>query len=825
MVSTPTAHEHKGEPRQASTRRAETVVAVRALWRAVRHDSVTMATRARRVFAPDRVNRSAHPRPQGRRSVSWRIIKSVALFTVLGALVFCASMLWVLRDLPRDGVPPLRERAILLEAADGKPLGRVGPLKISNARREDFPQHLVAAVLSIEDRRFYQHWGVDLLGIARAMRRNYAAGGIVAGGSTITQQLIKLRIVGTERSWSRKLREAFAALWLEMRLGKEEILTRYLNSVYMGAGAQGISAAAELYFNKRPRDLTLPEAAMLAGLIKAPSRFNPLQNLPGAQARAATVLRAMADSGQIDEPTARAAIAHPAVVNTPAIASESSTWFSDWVAGEAQDVTGAFEGTLRVRTTLLPALQVAAEQAVADGLHDSANRNVSQAALVAMRPDGAVVAMVGGRNYKESQFNRAVQARRQPGSAFKLFVYMAALQSGLDLRSTIDASPVNIGGWEPQNYGGGSYGTVTLADAFAHSINTAAVRLAMNVDLDKVIAAARDLGIEGELPKVASLALGAAEVSLLNLTAAYAGVLAGRAPIRPWGVGSFASEEKPRLVSIGAPSSAQKPLGEIKDKLIELLRLPVERGTARSAAVDGFVAGKTGTTQDHRDAWYIGFTEKLVVGVWVGNDDRSPMHGVTGGAVPARIWKSFIEKSGQHLPQSEPVARAPTPEAAPAAPETAAEGACDYRACSAKYQSFNAIDCTYQPFGGGARQRCEEGTPSAGPPARVANTSAPGRPQCDVAACAASYSSFRAADCTYQPYDGGARRLCQKAGRATQATEVPRMGDEGAGKHLRPEGQDHPEGAAEYGRPEGAPQYDRSPGSGYRSLVERFLRP
>ena len=296
------------------------------------------------------------------------------------------------------------------------------------------------------------------MGIVRAARRNYSSGRIVEGGSTITQQLVKLKLVGNDRTFARKLREAFAAMWLEMRLGKDEILTRYLNGVYMGAGAQGIPAAAELYFNKRPSELTLSEAALLAGMIKAPSRYNPLHNLPAAQARAAVVLHAMADDGQIDKPTAEAAIAQPAILHPPAIDTEAGTWFSDWVAQEAQDVTGTFPGTLRVRTTLDPRIQAAAEQVVGDALRDAAPRHVSQAALVAMRANGSVVAMVGGRSYKASQFNRAVQAQRQPGSAFKLFVYMAALRSGLQPGDPIDASPISIGAWEPKNFGGRTYG-------------------------------------------------------------------------------------------------------------------------------------------------------------------------------------------------------------------------------------------------------------------------------------------------------------------------------------------------------------------------------
>ena len=686
----------------------------------------------------------------------------------MGLLALCGTMLWVLRDLsPNSAIA--NEKAILLEAADGKSLGHVGPLKTSNATRAEFPAHLVGAVLSIEDRRFYNHWGVDLIGIARATARNYATGKILEGGSTITQQLAKLRLVGNERTFARKLREAFAAVWLETRFDKDAILTSYLNSVYMGAGAQGMPAAAELYFNKRPSQLTLSEAALLAGMVKAPSRFNPLRNLGEARARAAYVLRAMVENKQIDKTAAEAALARPAVLHPPAIAAQTASWFSDWVAQEARDVTGNFAGRLRVRTTLHPQMQDIAEQVVNGALDENARFKVSQAALVAMRPDGAVLAMVGGRNYKQSQFNRAVQAQRQPGSAFKTFVYLAALRKGWTASDEVDASPIEINDWQPKNFDDREFGSVTFGEAFARSINTAAVRLAVDVGLDQVIDAARDLGIDAPLPKVPSLALGSADVTLLNLTAAYAGILAGRVPIHPWGVASFASEDSPRLVSIGAPNGRQKPLGAVRDPLIQLLRRPVEEGTARAAARDGLAAGKTGTTQDHRDAWFIGFTENLVVGVWVGNDDRSPMDGITGGSIPATIWKSFITWAAPYAfaPQtanaSEGIGASSDPANAVVPNDTAR---CDYRACSAKYQSFTAADCSYQPYGGGARQRCvnDEHVAAAieaptSRPTTMKNRSA----DCDVSACSATFASFRASDCSYQPHDGGPRKNCEKS--------------------------------------------------------------
>lgn len=442
-------------------------------------------------------------------------------------------------------------------------------------------------------------------------------------------------------------------------------------------------------------------------------------------------------------------------------------------------------------------MQGLAEEVVAEALAGAADKNTSQAALVAMRPDGAVVAMVGGRGYKTSQFNRAAQAQRQPGSAFKLFVYLAALRSGLRPEDVIDASPLTVNGWEPENYGGGHYGGMTMADAFARSVNTAAVRLAMNVGLDEVIGAARDLGISLPLPKVPSLALGASDISLLKLTAAYASVLAGRAPVQPWGVASFASPDRPRLVSIGAPQGNLKPLGEIRGPLIELLKQPVERGSARAAATGSFAAGKTGTTQDHRDAWFVGFNNELVVGIWVGNDDRTPMDAVTGGSLPAVMWRSFMTRA---VPQSgDPP---PAPQTAvldvPALPQVAqavaaTTGSCDYRGCSAKYQSFDASDCTYQPYGGGQRQRCEKPAPEAqqanlaergvtpSPAGELPSVKAASVPsstaKCNVDMCSAAYSSFRPSDCTYQPLDGGPRAVCDKgaAGAAQRASPSSRQ--------------------------------------------------
>ena len=677
--------------------------------------------------------------PELPRALAWdrgrtvRRVLVVLVFVVIGATVAVGgTLIWALHNVPLLAAPPEPQAfPIVFEAADGKPFARKGPVRAPDAKREDYPAVLVNAVTSIEDRRFLHHWGIDPFAIVRAARSNFSAGGIVQGGSTITQQLVKVLLHDDERTFSRKLREAIVALWLERQLSKDEILTRYLNSVYLGGGAVGMPTAARMLFNKKVADLSLPEAAMLAGLIKAPSQLSPLKNPDGAQARAAVVLDAMVDAGAVDKPAAENAKLHPAALKLDTAPSATGSWFGDWVFQQATELTGSFTGPMRVRTTLDPGLQALAEAAVRDGLAGPGKAaGASQAALVAMRPDGAVVAMVGGADYGQSVFNRAFQARRQPGSAFKLFVYLAALRHGFTPNDVIDDTPLDVAGWQPQNFDGRFHGRVTLADAFAHSINVASARLAMTVGIDQVIVAAHDLGIAVPLGNNPSLALGTSEVTLLDLTAAYAAVSANAMPVRPWGITGFGAEEQTQLFPAGAPAQPKRSLGPYRQPLIELLQQVVSRGTGRAAQLNGFAAGKTGTSQNHRDAWFIGFNDQLVVGVWVGNDDDTPMDAVTGGSLPALIWKDFQTKAGSAAVAG--AAPAATPDEAPAvdqtqtssigsdalgefspAPPGVAAGRCDPFACAQKYRSFRLSDCTYQPYDGGPRRVCDK-SPATG---------------------------------------------------------------------------------------------------------------
>jgi len=663
---------------------------------------------------------------------AWRSWLRYGLATVLVVVIvgLAGSVAWFLATIRFPTLDEITSpRVIVLTSADGHALRHAGELRLAPVAAKDMPPGLVDAVLSIEDRRFYQRGAVDFLSMLRALRQNLDAGKIVAGGSTITQQLVKTNFLGRQRTYQRKIREAAIAIWLERHLTKDQILTSYLNSVYLGSGATGFPAAAKLYFNKSVADLSLPEAAMLAGMINAPEQNDPLHDLDAARKRAAIVLDAMVANGKLTEDQALVAKLHPASPNPANITPASNGWFGDWVYEKALSATPARAGTIQIRTTLDPQLQQKAVEIVKSTLaHYGAEKHASEAALVAMRPDGAVLAMVGGRNYANSSYNRAVQAKRQPGSAFKLFDYYAALRQGYTPENAILDAPVDIHGWQPGNYGHRHHGVVTLAEAFAESLNDATVRLSQQVGIDQVIAAARDLGLRARLGNNPSLALGTSEVTLLDLTSAYAAVRAGKAPVTPWGISGIKMQDQQNYISAGGGGS-QHSLGQYQTELINLMQGVVDHGTGRAAKLQGFAAGKTGTAQDYRDAWFIGFNDSLIVGVWVGNDDHSPMKRVTGGSLPAMIWKAFMEQAGPTAQASGPATSVPTtvglapttnprepassneasvsPGQNPAPPPQEAQNAqCNIPACEAFYHSFRASDCTYQPYWGGPRQYC-----------------------------------------------------------------------------------------------------------------------
>lgn len=558
----------------------------------------------------------------------WRWIKRGARLSVI---IFVILFVWLAFTAPLSkSLQPIAPPQLTLLTADGQPIARNGANIGPPVEVKTLPAHVTNAFIAIEDRRFYSHWGVDPRGLARAVVNNLGDGG-TQGGSTITQQLAKITFLTPERSLTRKAREMLIAFWLEAWLTKDEILERYLSNVYFGDNAYGLSAAAMHYFHKKPDRLTVSEAAMLAGLVQAPSRLAPTKNLKGARARARLVIDAMVDAGFLT--AAEADDVRPARLDVrPDKGPPSGTYFADWALPQARARLEDAYGKGDVVTTLDARLQRIARTVVARAPLGSA-----QVALVAMRPNGDVVAMIGGKSYKESPFNRATQARRQPGSTFKLFVYLAALRSGLTPDSLVDDSPITEGGYRPKNSDGRYKGEITLKRAFARSSNVAAVRLYRRVGDKAVIQAARDLGIKSPLSADPSLALGTSGVTLLELTAAYAAVAGDQYPVTPHALPEKSGGLLDRLLS-----SRRSLGGKTRQHMLDLLGATVIQGTGRAAGLAIPSYGKTGTSQDNRDALFIGFADDLVVGVWVGRDDNKPLGGVHGGGLPARIWRDFM---------------------------------------------------------------------------------------------------------------------------------------------------------------------------------------
>jgi penicillin-binding protein 1A len=546
----------------------------------------------------------------------------------------------------------------------GNEVGRRGIRHDDSVSLEEFPDHFIKAVLATEDRRFYEHFGIDVIGTARAVMANARASGVVQGGSSLTQQLAKNLFLSNERSLERKINEAFLALWLEYHLTKKEILKLYLDRAYMGGGSFGASAAAEFYFGKSIKDVTLSEAAMLAGLFKAPTKYAPSNNLPAARARAADVLSNMVDAGFLTEGQVYAARRNPA---TPVDRKQdiSPDYYLDWAFLEvkrlADDGKLGNDRVLTVRTPLDISIQKQAENALESTLRQyGESYHAKQAATVVMDPDGAVRAMVGGRDYGASQFNRAIDALRQPGSSFKPFVYSAALMTGRFKPSTIVVdAPLCIGNWCPNNYGRSYAGSLPLATALAKSINTIPVRLSIalgdgnpKIGRAKIIDMCRQFGLNTPLVDTVSLPIGAAEVTVLDMTASYAVFANGGHRADPYGsveIRNSHGEVIYRHDRDAPPPKLVLPPGVVADMNSMLVKV-VEEGTGKKAILDGIkVGGKTGTTNAYRDAWFMGFTGNLVAGIWMGNDDYASTNKMTGGSLPAMAWHEMMAPVHENL--------------------------------------------------------------------------------------------------------------------------------------------------------------------------------
>ena len=602
--------------------------------------------RAAKAAPPKKAKRPRRPRG---RWWKWGLLAALwALILGGGAIAYFALTLPSTKDLAVAS----RRPSVTLLAADGSLVATFGDLFGEPLRLNEMPAFLPEAVIATEDRRFYSHFGIDLWGTVRAAFADLRAGHVVQGGSTITQQLAKNVFLTNERTFSRKIQETLLALWLEHEFTKNQILEIYLNRVYLGAGTYGVDAAAHRYFAKSARRVTLYEAAVIAGLLKAPTKFSPARDGEAAAARAQQVLANMVDAGYITAAQAAAAASdEKRALAEAARTPPGSRFFADWIADQLGHLHEAQGRDIVVVTTLDPRMQGEAEGAVLATLdRDGGKFEVGEGALVAMSPDGAVRAMVGGRDYGESQFNRATQALRQPGSSFKPFVYLAALEHGVRPSDHFDDHRIRIGKWEPHNFENKYLGDVTVSEAVAESLNSVAAQVIERVGVDNVIAAAHRLGIASPLARDDSLALGTSVVSLIDLTSAYCAFASGGIGAWPYGISEIRDPKGNVLWRRSGEGPGRVIDPGIAGEMNELLMGVIAHGTGKAAQLDRPVAGKTGTTQDFHDALFVGYSADLVTGVWFGNDDNSPMRNVTGGTLPARTWKTFMAQATQGMP-------------------------------------------------------------------------------------------------------------------------------------------------------------------------------
>ena len=568
---------------------------------------------------------------------------------VVAALGVGLAVAWRMSSLP--SYQELRRspqgQSVVIRAADGTELVTVGPSYGDWLRYDEIPPAMVDAMKAVEDRRFDWHPGVDPIGIVRSAIVNARAGRKVQGASTITQQLARNLFLTANQDYGRKISEQIYALALERRFTKQQILELYLNRVYFGGGAYGIDAASRKFFGHSARELSMPEAAIIAGLVKAPSRYAPTADPERARSRAKIVLLTMADAGAIS--AAQASAADIAGVRFVVDRDQGDVrYFTDWVLTQLETLTDEAVAPLVVTTSLNPRHQRAAEAAV----HTQPLAG-TQAAIVAMQPDGAVTAMVGGRDYATSIYNRAVTSVRQPGSSWKLFDYLVALENGMTPDSTVVDEPITISGWSPRNSNGRYLGTMTLRQAFALSVNTVAVRLGQQFGFDSVAGMARRFGITTPIDERPAMALGASDVRLIELTAAYAAIAADGIEVRPWAIQSVTTSEGQVLYNRTPDTRRVLVAPFVAQHMRNLLRAAVETGTGKAAQIGRPLAGKTGTTSSNKDGWFMGFTPDLVAGVWMGRDDARAVPGLAGGQAPARVFRAFMSQAMEGVAPSD----------------------------------------------------------------------------------------------------------------------------------------------------------------------------
>ena len=554
------------------------------------------------------------------------------------------AVTWSLLNLPEtESIQISRQPSITFLDKDGRIIASYGDIYGKSIKYQNLPKNLINAVIVTEDKRFFQHHGVDFRGVLRAVYVNFKEGRIVQGGSTITQQLAKNLFLTPERSYTRKLHELILSIWLEIRFSKQQILSIYLNRVYLGSGTYGVQAASEKYFNKKVEDLNLYECAVIASLLKAPSRYNPIANKDLSKERASLVLESMTKDKMITEEKVKQAKDNNQKYSKFTTPPKSTRYFIDWLLPRVKAYVGEINEDLIVRTTLDVKLQKIAEE--------SLNKitlnypSADQSALVGLDLDGGVISMIGGRDYGDSQFNRVTQAKRQPGSAFKLFVYLAGIENGLLPEDIIIDSKVNINGWSPKNYKDNYLGEVSIEDAFSKSINTVAVKISEKIGRDKVIKMAKIMGINSPILNNPSLALGTSEVNLLELTAAYDVLANNGNGVFVHGIRSIENTDGENLFTRKIQGPGKILEATVVKTMTQMMEETIKTGTGKKARLNRPAAGKTGTSQSLRDAWFVGFTSNIVVGVWFGNDDDSPMKKITGGTAPAILWNDFMKKA------------------------------------------------------------------------------------------------------------------------------------------------------------------------------------
>ncbi len=580
-----------------------------------------------------------------------RFLMWIATLSIWGGLLLAGILAFYAYDLPDvdKAMEVDRRPGLTLLSADGQVIASSGDLYGEAIQINQLPDYLPQAVMATEDQRFYSHFGMDIIGLARALVTNVMAGKVRQGGSTLTQQVAKNLFLSPERSIKRKVQELLLAFWLETKFTKDQIFTLYLNRVYFGAGTYGVEAAARKYFSKSARHVSLYESALIAGLLKAPSRYNPSANPKLAAQRTSVVLMNMVNAGYITKAQADQAKRHKKRVIGSARPHRSGRYFADWIMDQVRDYIGPVNKDLTVVTTLDMGLQKIAEDRLYTIITE-ARQNVTQGAVVSLAPDGAVRAMVGGISYSDSQFNRATQAKRQPGSVFKPFVFLAGIERGLKASTILRDEPFAIGDWKPRNYSGTYLGDVTLEKAMAESINTVSVKVAQKAGFKNVVDTAHRLGITSDLKAHPSIALGASEVNLLELTAAYGPFANGGFGVFPFGIESITEASGRVLYQRTGGGAGRVVAPHHLNELNKMMKAVMTYGTGKKANINRAVAGKSGTSQGFRDAWFIGYSADLITGVWMGNDNEKPMRKVTGGSLPAVLWGQIMGEALETVP-------------------------------------------------------------------------------------------------------------------------------------------------------------------------------